>query len=493
MSLRHTLLGCALPAALLLSAPAFADTSVTFQGSTFVNKGLVGVARVPSNSVDKFGDTVSLGSSMAVLPGSWKKKNNGTYTGTFLMLPDRGWNTGGTVDYPGRLHRYQVTFTPYYGTDPAGSQNQLTMTYKTSTLFKEPKRNTTGIDPLFVRPAAGGLPALPVDGNNHIAVDDEGVVYPGDGTIWISDEYGPYVYHYSSSGKLLNVIRPPEAVVPKRLNAGIPVDQFSANAPPNGGPTYNTGNPVSGRQNNQGAEGLSISADHKTLYVFLQSALIQDLDATSSTTISNTRRNTRLLAYDISGATPALIHEYVVQLPLFNSTKTAAESELYALNDHQFLVLARDSGAGHGLATAQSVYRKVDLIDVTGATDIANTDYDLPQNPVAPGGNLNPAITPVAYTSFVDINDAAQLAKFGLHNGAPNDDNNLNEKWESIAILPVGDKAAPDDYFMVVAADNDFITQDGHTQGKPYQDASGINNDTLMLVYRLTIPGLQPH
>jgi hypothetical protein len=44
-----------------------------------------------------------------------------------------------------------------------------------------------------------------------------------------------------------------------------------------------------------------------------------------------------------------------------------------------------------------------------------------------------------------------------------------------------------------VAADNDFITQDGHTQGKPYQDASGINNDTLMLVYRLTIPGLQPH
>lgn len=138
------------------------------------------------------------------------------------------------------------------------------MTYKTSTLFKEPKRNTTGIDPLFVRPASGALPALPVDANNHIAVDDEGVVYPGDGTIWISDEYGPYVYHYSSSGKLLNVIRPPEAVVPKRMNGGVPVDQFSANAPPNGGPTYNVGNPVSGRQNNQGAEGLTISPDHKS-------------------------------------------------------------------------------------------------------------------------------------------------------------------------------------------------------------------------------------
>lgn len=146
-------------ALLLLSATAaMAQTSVSFQGETFVNKGLVGVARVPSNAVDKFGDTVSLGSGMAVLPGSWHKKGKDSYTGTFLMLPDRGWNTGGTVDYPGRLHRYKADFTPYYGTGPAGSQHQLTMTYKTSNLFKEPKKNTTGIDPLYVRPATGSLP-----------------------------------------------------------------------------------------------------------------------------------------------------------------------------------------------------------------------------------------------------------------------------------------------------------------------------------------------
>lgn len=113
-----------LPAALLLmsATSALAQTSVGFQGQTYVNKGLVGVARVPSNAVDKFGDTVSLGSGMSILPGSWKKKPNGTYTGTFLMLPDRGWNTGGTVDYPGRLHRYQATFTPYYGAGPAAAR-----------------------------------------------------------------------------------------------------------------------------------------------------------------------------------------------------------------------------------------------------------------------------------------------------------------------------------------------------------------------------------
>jgi len=500
MSIRKSIAASLLPAALFLgTASASADQSVSFQGQTFVNKGLVGVARVPSNGVDKFGDTVSLGSGMAVLPGSWHKRGDGSFIGRFLMLPDRGWNTAGTVDYAGRLHRYEAILRPYYGSGPT-SQDQLTMTYKTSNLFREPKKNTTGLDPQGVRPASGNLPPLPIASNGRISVDDEGVVYPGDGTMWVSDEYGPYVYHYSAPGKLIGVIRPPEAFVPKRLNNGVAVDDFSANAPPQG-QTYNKGNPVSGRQNNQGAEGLAISPDGKTLFILLQSALIQDLKATSAATIRTSRRNARMLAYDISGATPTLTGEYVVQLPQYPSptvageTLTAAQSEIRALNDHQFLIISRDSGAGHGLALAGSVYRGVDLIDISGATNIANgatgTNYDVPQNPVAPNGVLNPAIIPAAYQPFIDINDATQLAKFGLHNGAPNDNNNLVEKWEGLAVLPAFDKQNPNDYFLVVASDNDFITQDGHMQGNAYSDASGINNDTLMLVYRVTLPGYQ--
>jgi hypothetical protein len=79
-----------LPLALMIisASAAFAQT-VSFQGQNFVNQGLVGVARVPSNDVDKYGDTVSLGSGMAVLPGSWHKRGDGSYIGRFLMLPDR--------------------------------------------------------------------------------------------------------------------------------------------------------------------------------------------------------------------------------------------------------------------------------------------------------------------------------------------------------------------------------------------------------------------
>jgi hypothetical protein len=84
--------------------------------------------------------------------------------------------------------------------------------------------------------------------------------------------------------------------------------------------------------------------------------------------------------------------------------------------------------------------------------------------------------------------DNTQLNRFGLHNGLPSDKNDLYEKWESLAVVPVGDPKAPDDYFLFVGSDNDFITQHGFMAGQPYVDASGGNVDTLVLVYRVTLP-----
>jgi len=488
---------------LFLSSGVASAQSVTFEGSTFVNKGLVGVARVPSNAVDQFGETLGgFGSSMAMDLSTWHKKHNGSYAGTLYMLPDRGWNTQGTVDYRGRMHRFHITLTPF--TDASTTaQNQLQLDYRSSTLFLQAGgQPTTGLDPTGVRKGIFGSPDLPIAGNGHVPVDDEGVVFVGDGTVWISEEYGPYIYHYARDGQLLHVIRPPDAFIPMRSDAnGNLVENFSANSPP-AGVTLNTGNPVSGRQNNQGFEGLAMSPDRKTLFVLLQSALIQDLDATSSTTIKLTRHNTRLLAYDLRHGEPKLVGEYAVQLPLYQdqtTTKatmlTAAQSELHALNDHQFLVLARDSTGGFAVANAASVYRSIDLIDISGATNIAYMDdFNKVSGSIAPKGVLNPAITPVKYQQFLNINDNTQLNRFGLHNGAPADKNDLYEKWESIAIVPAFDPKAPHDYFLFVGSDNDFITQNGFMAGQPYKDASGFNVDTLVLVYRVTLPTyVAPH
>lgn len=479
--------------ALGTAASHAAEQSLEFEGASFVNKGLVGVGRVPASAVDAFGDTLGgFGSGMAVVPGSWHKRGDGSLAGTLAMLPDRGWNTKGTVDYAGRLEWFELSLHPFYGASTT-RQDQVTMRYKGATRFRD-RKPTTGLDPASVRPGGNGFPPLPTDSRGRIGVDDEAVVVPGDGTVWVSDEYGPYVYRYTLEGRLRSAIRPPEAFVPKRIKDGMARDDFSANSPPLG-VTYDPpkGNPVSGRQNNQGMEGMAISPDRTRLFVLMQSALIQDLDATSAATIRVTRRNARMLAYNIATPAPRLVGEYVVQLPQFQSggeTLTAAQSELLALNDHQFLVLARDTGAGFSLPRDTSLYRSIDIVDIADAahpaTDIANTDFDRPDRAVAPKGVLDPSITPAAYRKFIDINDNAELNRFGLHNGPPNDRNDLYEKWESLAVVPAFDPRNPNDYFLIVASDNDFITSHGRMGGKRYDDGADV--DTLILVYRVTLP-----
>ena len=63
------------------------------------------------------------------------------------------------------------------------------------------------------------------------------------------------------------------------------------------------------------------------------------------------------------------------------------------------------------------VYRGIDLVDISSATNIANSSFDSHKNPVAKKGKLDKSVTPAIYTSFVSLVDSTQLARFGLHNG----------------------------------------------------------------------------
>ena len=103
---------------------------------------------------------------------------------------------------------------------------------------------------------------------------------------------------------------------------------------------------------------------------------------------------------------------------------------------------------------------------------------------------MNRALIVKPLTGFIDLNDAADLARFGLRNGGPNDRNNLSEKWEAISIVSALDPAAPQDFFVFVVNDNDFITQDGFQVGAPYKDESGADIDTTFLVWRASLPTL---
>jgi hypothetical protein len=182
-----------------------------------------------------------------------------------------------------------------------------------------------------------------------------------------------------------------------------------------------------------------------------------------------------------------------VPLPVFEDaggkTRIAAQSELLALDETRFLLLCRDGGNGYGMAASTSRYRKIELLDTSQATNIAGSDYD-GTLPVAPNGRLADGIVPATLTPFIDLNDKAQLGKFGLHNGEPNDRDNLSEKWEGMALVPALDPAQPRDFFLFVVNDNDFITQRGFQVGAAYKDPSGVDLDTMLLVYRVTLPDL---
>ena len=479
------LLAAALAAsAVSLPAAALAD------GLAYINKGLVGVGRIPASQKDKFGETFGSGSGMAIDTKSWTRDGAG-YKGSLWLLPDRGYNVAGTTDYRPRLNTISIELAPIApGAAPGAGQEQsgVKAALSETMLLTDDKGNdATGLDPLNgVRPAAGDMPMLPEADNGKLSLDNEAVARLPDGTMFISDEYGPNIYRFSAEGRLMSATQPPAALVPMRH--GKP--NFASNNPGPGAAGPDPKDPDTGRQNNQGLEGMSMTPDGKFLIAVLQSAARQDGGDSGAT-----RQNTRALVYDASDlAHLKLAHEYVVPLPVFKDakgkTKVAAQSEIVALSDKSLLMLARDSGNGQGLKDAESVYRKIEIVDLSEATDIANGPFDAADKPVAPMGVLDPSVTPAKLTSFVDINDRGELGRFGLHNGAPNDRNNLSEKWEAMSLASVLDPKLPNDYFLFVANDNDFLTQDGFQVGAAYKAEDGADVDTMFLVYQVTLPGL---
>ncbi|RMZ76735.1 hypothetical protein DV737_g4700, partial [Chaetothyriales sp. CBS 132003] len=482
-----------------------AVNTTTVNGQTYVYESVAGYGYTASNSRDKFGDTTGgFGSSAAIDPTTWKKNGDG-YTGTLWALPDRGWNTQGTINYQPRVHKFTLTFTPNDSatvSDP--SPTNIKLEYLDSIPFTDPAGTPfTGLDaaadpPYLTFQSTGQVPTANYTGDGfggsgpggrRVSGDTEGLVVNSDGSFWVSDEYGPFIHHFSSSGQLLNTITPPDAIVPRRNDTV----SFSANSAPvyDSDFTVKPKQPDSGRSNNQGFEGLSASPDGETLYVLLQSAAIQDGGGSKLTS-----RYTRFLRYDISDpSSPVYEAEYVVPLPLYGSDNlVAAQSELKYISDTQFLVLARDSGAGYGQGSnnTQSLYRHIDVFDISSATNVKGSTYDNATSSVASSdGELNSEVTPAAYYSWLDFNVNSELGKFGLHNGGNEDSGLLNEKWESIVLVPVEpDTGDSGDSGENGLSDNDFITQDGYANFGEFQyaDDSGYNVSNQVLAFKVQLP-----
>ncbi|MEK0438850.1 MAG: hypothetical protein RLZZ233_1821 [Verrucomicrobiota bacterium] len=469
------------------------STTVSLGGQNFVNQGLVGVGVFATNVIDGRGDTFGSFSSFKVDHNTWRKNANGSYSGTLYTLPDRGYNVAGLIAYPARIHQMALSFTPDYTANTV-SQTQLTLSLqRTITITDFAGQITTAVDPTGATTLQGFSNVATAGGK--FAIDGEGLAIRADGSFYVSDEYGATVYHVSKTGQMLGMITPPQALLP----------QFSV--PTTGYPTASAGVQTGGRRDNQGMEAVDLTPDGRYLMTLLQSATRQDNPADNN----QGRLFTRLSVYDVSNnPTPASpVGHYVVELPTFDrdgtggsADRAAAQSEIVALSPTSFLVLSRDgNGNGSGDNSRPLVFKTVSFVTLTGATNLAGTSYATGYTPVANGisGTLD-GIVAAQVTPFVNLLNPTQLARFGIDmnvgaegSGSPVNVNSLGEKWEALSIVPVLDPAAPNDYFLLVGNDNDFLgTSVTMLGGAPVDATAGpavADNPNRVLVYRVTLPG----
>lgn len=132
-------------------------------------------------------------------------------------------------------------------------------------------------------------------------------------------------------------------------------------------------------------------------------------------------------------------------------------------------------------------------------------------------GVLAPGITPLSSTEAVNMLNSTQLNKFNIQLDTGTGQVSkltLGEKWEGMSMVPANDPANPNDYFLFVANDNDFLTSSGTMVGPdgtlvPYNgfnnsfapypanrlpgvvgdatDPTNMENDTMFLAFRVTI------
>ncbi|MGR8932852.1 MAG: esterase-like activity of phytase family protein [Gammaproteobacteria bacterium] len=342
---------------------------------------------------------------------------------TFLALPDRGPNAtpykpalDDTVSYINRFQTLSLTLAPNpdYNAAVIGSMPYLLSPFLTATTLLSSKA--------LLSYGVGGTPALNTaerhyfsgrsDNFNpdkrstnpyHGRFDPEGIRVSNDGkSVFISDEYGPYVYQFNrATGKRVKAFKLPDYYAVKHLSAM--------------GDSEIADNNV-GRTANKGMEGLAITPNGKTLVGIMQTQLLQD-----------EKKFVRIVTIDIeTGAT----HEYAYLL-----TDGSGVSEIVAINNHEFLVDERDGkGLGDG---SEAVVKKLYKIDLAGAVDISGS---------AKIGSGTPT---VAKTLFLDI--VAELTANGI------DAEHIPAKIEGIAFGPNMVIGGAKKHTLFVANDNDFL------------------------------------
>lgn len=349
----------------------------------------------------------------------------------FYLLSDRGPNkvsyTGGgvvdnTTSYENRFQKFTINLTPVGAKDGSGHYASYTVaaTNTGTALLKDPSgQQYTGIS------ATSGGSVI-----NPLRFDPEGIRVAPDGTVWTTDEYGPYIRHFDAMGHQIGLINPPTGFTVANSFGTVSAEI--------------SGNQV-GRVGNKGMEGCAITPDGKTLVGIMQSPLIQDggISGTSSLGV-----NVRIVVMDLTNPTAAA-KQYIYPL---DSTATS-NSELLAINSHKFLIDERDAAVGG----VKKLYM-VDLNQPAAPTDLTGTAYSgVDASHGLPASGIPAGITALNKTLFANI---GQLITSASPSPLTNISGNaaLPDKIEGYCWGP----DLPDGRHLLLATnDNDFVQVGG--------------------------------
>ena len=160
-------------------------------------------------------------------------------------------------------------------------------------------------------------------------IDPESVQRGRHGDLWVGDEFGPWILHFDSAGRLLE--KP----------IGLPDGLTSPNNPHLVG--------TATVPNSRGIEAMAMTANKRALIVILEGAAVGDDPLTR-----------RVYRYDVAAGTFTRLADYRTDDP----ARLVADAQ--AVGDHRLVVIERDAGRGLA-ANARPVY-VVDLAPAGGTT-----------------------------------------------------------------------------------------------------------------------------
>ena len=235
---------------------------------------------------------------------------DGREPGEFLAMPDNGF--GGKANSRDFLIRaYYVR--PQFKTADGGSGEVLAGDFIS---FRDPEHRI-------------GFPIVNEETTSRLLtggdIDPESLQRGRDDDLWVGEEFGPWILHFSATGVLLD---PPFAM---------PDGIVSPNNPFLNGalPTH---------PNSRGLEGMAITPDRKHLYAALEGATLADPD------------RSRRYVYEFSTEEHAFtgrVFQYRTESP------GNLIADMWAVDSHRLVVIERDLGAG-----VNARFRRIYLVDL---------------------------------------------------------------------------------------------------------------------------------